>query len=232
MGTSSYWPFRATVRSDLHTISEVWTMCTMYVVNLIVVSAVIAAVSSQISTTQSPFQANVRVRKIASCRMQPEVNSTYTVSGEVIFFQFPGIPLYAYANLTGLPILTAASSAIDYVHPLHVHQYGDISGGCNSTGPHYNPKGVTHGAPYDIVRHPGSFGNLWQSPDGRINETLHDDQATMFGAESIIGRALVLHNGYDDYGRGGNTQSLIDGNSGERVACCVIGYRNRDEEGQ
>ena len=35
-----------------------------------------------------------------------------------------------------------------------------FSADCKSTGGHYNPEGVTHGAPGDDVRHVGDLGNV------------------------------------------------------------------------
>ena len=34
----------------------------------------------------------------------------------------------------------------------HIHEYGDVTGGCGSTRGHFNPKGAKHGAPNDKER--------------------------------------------------------------------------------
>jgi Cu-Zn family superoxide dismutase len=38
-------------------------------------------------------------------------------------------------------------------HGFHVHENGDLANNCIAAGGHYNPLGVTHGAPNDIIRY-------------------------------------------------------------------------------
>jgi len=38
------------------------------------------------------------------------------------------------------------------LHGIHVHEYGDFTDGCASTGRHNCPLGKTHGAPTDEER--------------------------------------------------------------------------------
>lgn len=45
----------------------------------------------------------------------------------------------------------------------------------------------------------------------------------MGGEHCILGRAVVVHAGEDDYGLGGHSDSLTTGHAGDRLACGIIG---------
>ncbi|KAJ9192279.1 hypothetical protein DTO164E3_8418 [Paecilomyces variotii] len=106
---------------------------------------------------------------------------------------------------------------------MHIHQFGDNTNGCTSAGPHYNPFGKTHGAPTDEVRHVGDLGNIKTDAEGNAVGSVQDKLIKVIGAESILGRTIVVHAGTDDLGRGGNEESKKTGNAGPRPACGVIG---------
>ncbi|BCR89439.1 superoxide dismutase SOD1 [Aspergillus chevalieri] len=105
----------------------------------------------------------------------------------------------------------------------HVHQFGDNTNGCTSAGPHFNPHGKPHGAPEDTERHVGDLGNFQTNAEGNAVGSKEDKFVKLFGAESVLGRTLVVHAGTDDLGRGGNEESKKTGNAGARPACGVIG---------
>ncbi|KAG1808991.1 superoxide dismutase [Suillus variegatus] len=105
----------------------------------------------------------------------------------------------------------------------HVHSLGDLSGGCLSTGSHFNPYDQTHGARSDSVRHVGDLGNIESDEYGTATISFQDSLISLNGPTSIVGRAVVVHAGTDDLGNGGNEESLKTGNAGGRAACGVIG---------
>ncbi|KAK6163428.1 hypothetical protein DH2020_000292 [Rehmannia glutinosa] len=91
-----------------------------------------------------------------------------------------------------------------------------------SPGPHFNPNGLTHGAPEDEVRHAGDLGNIVANAEGVAEATIVDSQIPLTGPNSVVGRAFVVHELEDDLGKGGHELSLSTGNAGGRLACGVV----------
>ncbi|CAK7295339.1 Extracellular superoxide dismutase [Cu-Zn] [Vulpes lagopus] len=151
----------------------------------------------------------------AACRVQPSASldaAQPRVSGLVLFRQAaPGAPLEAFFHLDGFPAERNGSR-----RAIHVHRFGDLSPGCEAAGPHYNPRAAPH------PQHPGDFGNF-AVRDGRVRKHRGGLAASLAGPHSIVGRAVVVHAGEDDLGRGGDPASLDHGNAGRRLACCVVG---------
>jgi len=111
-------------------------------------------------------------------------------------------------------------------HGFHIHELGDVSDDnnpCGSTGGHFNPYGKTHGSPSDDVRHVGDLGNIIADKDGVAQINIKDSKIKLTGGDSIIGRAVVVHEGMDDLGKGGDDGSLKTGNAGGRIGCGVVG---------
>jgi Cu-Zn family superoxide dismutase len=104
--------------------------------------------------------------------------------------------------------------------------YGNLLHGCTSAGAHFNPFHLPHGGPDSKLRHVGDLGNVEAGEDGTAHLELNDHMVTLYGPNSIIGRSCVLHRDEDDVGTGKNTESLVTGNSGPRIACGLIGTVN------
>jgi len=106
---------------------------------------------------------------------------------------------------------------------IHVHVFGDNTNGCLSAGGHFNPFGKDHGAPGDEERHVGDLGNFKTDANGNSTGSTQDSLIKLIGAQSVIGRTVVVHGGTDDLGKGGHADSKKTGNAGSRPACGVIG---------
>ncbi|KAL3105005.1 hypothetical protein niasHT_028537 [Heterodera trifolii] len=141
-----------------------------------------------------------------------------SVKGMITFTQDKeGSPVSVQGEISGLE---------PGLHGFHVHAYGDLSNGCTSAGPHFNPTNKTHGGPQDQIRHVGDLGNVHAGSDGIAKLTFSDHLISLCGANNIVGRALVVHKSEDDLGRGlgeKEEESKKTGNAGARLACGIIG---------
>ncbi|EFH57204.1 copper/zinc superoxide dismutase [Arabidopsis lyrata subsp. lyrata] len=142
------------------------------------------------------------------------LKGTSDVEGVVTLTQDDSGPTSVNVRITGLT---------PGPHGFHLHEFGDTTNGCVSTGPHFNPNNMTHGAPEDECRHAGDLGNITANADGVAETTLVDNQIPLTGPNSVVGRAFVVHELKDDLGKGGHELSLTTGNAGGRLACGVIG---------
>src|SRR5262249_49947869 len=99
-------------------------------------------------------------------------------------------------------------------HGIHVHEFGDCSAAdASSAGKHLNPHQAPPGGPTDArdARHPGDLGNVVADQEGNVRTSLED---AVLGSEpdfQMIGHAIVVHAGEDDF------ESQPSGNSGEPV---------------
>ncbi|XP_052872255.1 uncharacterized protein LOC128277774 [Anopheles cruzii] len=164
---------------------------------------------------------------VALAKDQPKkaivyLQSTSGVAGNVTISQ-PSCtePVFIEINVVGLA---------PGKHGFHIHEKGDLTDGCASTGGHYNPDKVSHGAPNDQVRHVGDLGNIAADENGIAKTSYSDTVVSLYGARSVIGRAIVIHAEVDDLGKTNHPDSLKTGNAGGRVACGVIGILAPFEE--
>ncbi|XP_077999730.1 uncharacterized protein LOC144452504 [Glandiceps talaboti] len=157
------------------------------------------------------------------CDVQPNKNyNGPQVSGQVMLKQ-KVIGGFALGNVEINVDLTGFDPSGSGQHGFHVHEYGDLSNGCQSTGGHYNPFNKNHGDPSASERHVGDLGNIVMDFKGNVEQTIVDKVVTLQGRYSIYGRAIVVHELRDDLGLGGNEGSRTTGNAGARMACCIIG---------
>lgn len=147
----------------------------------------------------------------AVCQLSAD-GSGATNFGSIKFEQVEGENVQITGEIEGL---------VDGLHGFHVHTSSDFSNGCASTGGHYNPFGLNHGAPDAAERHVGDLGNV-QVSGGKATVAMVDSQVQLYGETSVVGRACLVHAGQDDLGQGGDAGSLSTGNAGSRVACGKI----------
>ncbi|XP_062544772.1 uncharacterized protein LOC134211672 isoform X2 [Armigeres subalbatus] len=150
------------------------------------------------------------------------LQGTSGVSGNVTITQSSCTePVFIEVNIIGLE---------PGKHGFHIHEKGDLSDGCTSTGGHYNPEKATHGGPNDHVRHVGDLGNVLADESGIAKTSFSDTVVSLFGSYSVLGRAIVVHEGVDDFGKTNHPDSLKTGNAGGRLACGVIGILSPFDE--
>lgn len=114
----------------------------------------------------------------------------------------------------------------DGLHGFHVHEYGDLSKGCDSACNHFNPYNTNHGGRQNSKnnRHVGDLGNI-KVKNGKSKFEFIDNLISLKGTKrNIIGRSLIVHEDPDDLGLGlPKESSLKTGNSGKRIGCAIIG---------
>jgi Cu-Zn family superoxide dismutase len=119
---------------------------------------------------------------------------------------------------TGLKVSVHVTGLTAGKHGFHIHEFGDCSAADGaSAGGHFNPSAESHGAPTDAQRHAGDLGNIEATAAGVADLEYTDSRAALDGANSVLGRGVIIHAGADDL----KTQPT--GNAGGRLACGVIG---------
>jgi Cu-Zn family superoxide dismutase len=130
-----------------------------------------------------------------------------------VWFEQRGARVMVMVDLHGL--------SPDSEHGFHVHELGDCSApDASSAGGHFNPDDQPHGHYSVSSRHAGDLPNLKADSRGIAKVSFEVDGISVWpGSRSIIGRAIVVHGGADDY------RSQPAGNSGSRIGCGVIGLQ-------
>jgi len=146
-----------------------------------------------------------------------ELEHSDKVKGTILLVSKPGKGTLIRGQITGLE---------PGEHGFHIHEYGDLSNGCESAGGHYNPDGTDHG---DLAQgHVGDLGNIIADDEGVADFIIKAHRVKLTGEQSVVGRAIVVHSGKDDLGKGGDAESLKTGNAGDRLACGVIVLRDSE----
>uniref|UniRef100_K4GA65 Superoxide dismutase [Cu-Zn] n=1 Tax=Callorhinchus milii TaxID=7868 RepID=K4GA65_CALMI len=150
----------------------------------------------------------------AVCNVKPDpflsAQQRSDITGRISLSQEQGGGLSLSFSLSGFAPGGAA-------HGIHIHELGDLGGGCNTLGGHFNPHSTRHGS------HIGDLGNFRPDSEGKILQRLSDLHLVLLGPESVLGRSIVIHEHEDDLGLSQDAGSHVHGNAGRRLACCVIG---------
>ena len=118
----------------------------------------------------------------------------------------------------GVEVIADIARISPGLHGIHLHAIGDCSAeDFTSTGGHFNPTDAPHGGPMDSVRHAGDFGNIEIGEDGTGRLKLVTDMLTVAdGPNTVVGRAVILHEGEDDL------VSQPTGAAGSRLGCGIV----------
>ena len=139
-------------------------------------------------------------------------NGMSNVMGTISFFQEnQNTSILIGVSLQGLSPNT--------LHGWHVHANKISNQNCTTAGGHFNPMNTSHGGPSDEMRHFGDLGNLMSDSNGKVNAQITDTLVTLYGKYNVSGLGLVIHERFDDMGRGTADASKVNGNSGSRIAC-------------
>lgn len=140
----------------------------------------------------------------ATAKLEPKSGSQ--VTGTVTFTK-SGNDVQVVADIQNLKPGT---------HGFHLHEKGDCSApDAASAGAHFNPTHQHHGGPDSAERHTGDFGNIIADASGKAHLDWKG-KMSLSGADSIIGKSVVVHEKEDDL------KTDPSGNSGARIACGVI----------
>ena len=163
---------------------------------------------------EEPIEEEPAIEEEAFVEPEPSTATATLLSADGIevgtaTFTQEGAQTTASFHLTGAPAGT---------HAIHVHETGECTPpDFTSAGGHFNPAAVDHACPPTTPRHAGDFGNVEIAEDGTGHLEIATDLATVAaGPDSVVGKAVVLHEHQDDC----STQPT--GDAGGRLACGVI----------
>lgn len=145
--------------------------------------------------------------KAEKVKMKLEAKNDSNVTGNAVFTQEDG-KVKLVAILNGLEPGT---------HAIHIHEKADCSSADGkSAGGHWNPTGQPHGKWGNAAGyHKGDIGNLTADDKGYAVVNFSTDEWCI-GCEDqnkdILGKAIIVHQGHDDYGQ-------PTGNAGGRISC-------------
>jgi len=143
----------------------------------------------------------------ASGQLIPTTKTQSTVKGTVTFTK----------TSHGVHVQGEISGLTPGEHGFHVHEFGVWNEDGMASGGHFNPTKAPHASHSSEKRHVGDMGNIKADENGVAMVDLEDDQMTLEGPTSILGRGLVVHAKADDL------KTQPSGDAGGRLAVGIIG---------
>ncbi len=144
------------------------------------------ACADDMAGMSTPTMASASVAASTPITAVAEMSPTQgnTVHGEIKFIQKKGY-LLVKANIEGL---TPGK------HPFHVHAVGDCSAtDGSSAGGHFKPSQAPTPAPGAKALDWADLGKLNANSSGTAHYTFKDKVLQLSGADSIIGKSVVIH---------------------------------------
>ncbi|EDV23287.1 Copper chaperone for superoxide dismutase [Trichoplax sp. H2] len=75
-------------------------------------------------------------------------------------------------------------------YDIKIHEYGDLSDGCNNCGDIFNPYEYPHGNNNTSARKLGDIGSMTANKNGRAMFRIEDDTVKVW---DVIGRSVIIH---------------------------------------
>ncbi|MBV8423657.1 MAG: superoxide dismutase family protein [Candidatus Eremiobacteraeota bacterium] len=173
------------------------------IAGLVLVGAIAAAATAAPNTYEAPI-----------------VNTAGKIIGDAKFIGQSGGGTEIIVSVNGLP---------PGQHGMHIHEFGscnalrDTQGNATpfgAAGGHFDPQHTSHHLGPNGGGHAGDLPNLTVDPSGSGGLAYFARNLNVSGADSIVGRAIVIHANPDNY-----TDTPPFGGSGGRIACGEIGAK-------
>lgn len=174
---------------------------------------------------------------ILTFQLSVSVSATPLLAGATLrgSYNHPGVKaFYLFEQLNdgsnNVRINITISGLSSGTYATHIHEFGDVTTGINSTHPdidisangagvgtHFNPTNQSHNCAPN-ARHVGDIGNITVSGSSEQHLSIMSDilSLNVSSIASIIGRAIIIHDGPDDC-------KPPTGHAGSAVAQGVIG---------
>lgn len=164
--------------------------------------------NNETTTTTQELEEVQPATKTITVQLEPK--SDAKSSGTIIFTEKEGLVTMTFEGKGFAP----------GEHAIHIHEKADCSSpDGKSTGGHWNPTFEEHGQWGTHPYHKGDIGNFTADENGNASMTFETDEWCL-GCEdetkNIVGKAIIIHEGVDDF------VSQPSGDAGSRINCGAI----------